>query len=221
MINIEKSLPAPNCLVEEKHKKSGTYRTPTVISRLKNDFKNKCYICEYKEPPTINIEHFIPHQGDINLKFDWDNLFWACAHCNNIKLAKYDNILNCIDPNEDVENWIEYYIDPYPMSKVKITLLKLDDKVKSTVELLEKVYNGSTDLKRAESYNIRQKLLKEIILFQKLLFEYFEDNDPEDKAFYLRKIKRHLKKSSNFTAFKRWIIKKNLKLRNEFEQYFD
>ncbi|MCP5046806.1 MAG: HNH endonuclease, partial [bacterium] len=72
-----------------------------VLERVKRDFKNKCYICEYKEPPSINIEHFLPHRGDKDLKFDWDNLFWSCAHCNNTKGDKFDNILNCTNPEHD------------------------------------------------------------------------------------------------------------------------
>lgn len=75
MVYIEKSQPAPKCLDKEKNKANGDYRCASVLDRIKNDFRNKCYICEYKEPVSINIEHFRPHKGDKNLKFDWNNLF--------------------------------------------------------------------------------------------------------------------------------------------------
>ena len=65
MIYIEKSQPAPKCLETKKNKTNGDYKCGNVLERIKNDFNNKCYICEYKEPETINIEHFRPHKGDI------------------------------------------------------------------------------------------------------------------------------------------------------------
>ncbi|MBR1740781.1 MAG: HNH endonuclease [Lachnospiraceae bacterium] len=34
-------------------------------------------------------------QKNLNLKYDWNNLFLACAHCNNMKSAKYEPILDC------------------------------------------------------------------------------------------------------------------------------
>ena len=67
MVYFQKSQPAPNI--------SRNYNTPEVLQRLKQDFKNKCYICEQKEATNINIEHFIAHQGDDSLKYDWNNLF--------------------------------------------------------------------------------------------------------------------------------------------------
>jgi hypothetical protein len=51
---------------------------------------------------------------------------------------------------------------------------------------------------------------------------YYDENiEDADRKYYFRKIKRHLKKSSAFTAFKRWIIKENSVFRKEFEHYFD
>lgn len=108
MLFFEKSRPAPACLELEKNKRNGDYKCGDVLARLKCDFKNKCYICELKEPESINVEHFIPHKGDAELKFSWDNLFWSCSHCNNIKLDKYDNILNCTDDNDKVEEKLKY-----------------------------------------------------------------------------------------------------------------
>jgi uncharacterized protein (TIGR02646 family) len=119
MVYFEKSQPAPACLVLEKGKANGDYKTPETLRRLENDFKNKCYICESKAPHTINVEHFNPHQGNQDLKFDWNNLFWACGHCNNTKLATHNNLLNCTDINDNVEEAIHYYINPFPKEKDK------------------------------------------------------------------------------------------------------
>jgi len=102
MVYFEKSNPAPECLEVEKAKANGDYKCDNVLEKIKIDFKNKCYICNYKEPVTINVEHFRPHKGDKNLKFQWENLFWSCGHCNNIKLDNYIDIIDCTNVNEAV-----------------------------------------------------------------------------------------------------------------------
>lgn len=34
------------------------------------------------------MEHLLPHKNGkyLDRKFDWNNLFWACGHCNNVKI---------------------------------------------------------------------------------------------------------------------------------------
>jgi len=222
MISIIKSQPAPECKKKKKQKTNGNYKCGEVVERIKEDFGNKCYICEYKEPPTINVEHFVPHKGENELKFDWNNLFYSCGHCNNTKLDKFDFILNCTNPEHDVENWIKYEMKPFPKEKVKISAQKDDEMVTNTVRLLMDVYNGTTQLKIIESSNIRQALLNEIREFQNHLFGYYDDeNEDDEKKIHFEKIKKQLKKLSPFTAFKRWIIKDNPVLRKDFEHYFD
>lgn len=101
MINFRKGTPSSEVLVkleEEKKKVHGSYRLDEVITALKEEFHDKCYICEQKHITSINIEHFTPHKGNKDLMFDWYNLYWVCSHCNNIKLAKYDNILDPGNP---------------------------------------------------------------------------------------------------------------------------
>ena len=222
MVYFEKSQPSPDCLETEKAKTNGDYKCANVLERIKDDFKNKCYICEYKEPVAINVEHFRPHEGDVNLKFDWNNLFWSCSHCNNTKLANYQNILNCTDDTDDVENKLKYIFKPFPYEQVEIVELDNSPETIMTRELLTAVYNGTTKLKTIESANLRNKLLEEIMDFQKQLCEYFKDtNSLEDKEYFLIKIRGHIHRGSNFTAFKRWIILENEKLKNEFEKHFD
>ena len=77
---------------------------PDVVEALKRDFHNKCYICELDHLQDQEIEHRIPHHGDKELEFRWDNLFWACGHCNSVKnQKKYDSgIVDCCtrDPEQ-------------------------------------------------------------------------------------------------------------------------
>ena len=220
MVFFPKSNNEPLCLSLEKAKKSGTYNCQGVAEALKNDFHNKCYICETKEPQSINIEHFIPHKGDRDLMFDWQNLFYCCTHCNNTKLGNFDNILNCTQREEEVETKIKYKINPFPGELPVISALVEDEKVHNTVHLLQNVYLGNTEQKRIESGNIRSKLLSEIRIFQELLIRYFDERYEEDeRGDFRRNILWHLKTSSNFTAFKRWIIRENDFLFTEFGQY--
>ncbi|SHJ74969.1 TIGR02646 family protein [Hymenobacter daecheongensis DSM 21074] len=222
MVYFEKSQPAPACLALEKVKANGDYKCDNVLERIKADFKNKCYICECKEPAAINVEHFIPHEGDNDLKFDWNNLFWSCSHCNNTKLARYKNILNCTNSSHDIESKLKYIFKPFPFETVQIIALDDCPEALMTRDLLVAVYNGTTRLKMIESANLRNKLLEEIMDFQRFLCDYFKDtNTQEDKNYFLIKIRGHIHRGANFTAFKRWIILENQKLKDEFEEYFD
>ncbi|MCT4595431.1 MAG: hypothetical protein N4A57_14360 [Anaeromicrobium sp.] len=176
-------------------------------------------MCEYKESSSLNIEHFKPHRGDMKLKFKWQNLFLSCGHCNNIKMDKYENILDFTNSDHDVENWIKYYADTFPKTKVKISALNDDQLVNKTVELLNKIYNGATHQKEVEGKNIVRKLKKELIQFQNNLWQYEEAIDEDEKDYYKRRIKKQIHVSSSFTAFKRWIIKDIELLYDEFKEF--
>jgi len=221
MIFFEKTSNPPACLAKEKTKANGDHKCGDVLKRLKDEFKNKCYICEYKEPHTINVEHLRPHKGDIEKKFDWSNLFWSCGHCNNIKLGNFINIINCTIKTERVEERISLKMDPFPMEKVIVTAIENDLATLETVELLDRVYNGTTQLKTIEAANLRNSILNEIKDFQDQLCSFYKtENDDNDSEYFKIKIKNHLSDSTNFTAFKRQIIRKNPRLKADFEQFF-
>ena len=209
MIRINRNLEAPKVLEEEKKKSKGTYNQKEVLHALKIIFNKKCYICENKNVTSYNIEHLRPHKDDnIDLKFSWENLFLACAHCNNIKLANYDNILDCtkVDVDELIAfrkkgnfSWDE---------NIEIIPLKNSIEIHETVELLQKVYTGTTEMKKLECSNIIKELRNEITKFIDAINDYKESNG-EDKEDAKNLINRHLKANSPFAAFKRWIIRDN------------
>lgn len=99
MVKVERSIPAPESLVQEMKKVDGKYDRADVVERLKIDFNNKCYICELNDLQDPQIEHLKPHYAGkyIDRKFEWNNLFWSCGHCNGIKnQRKYDeHIIDC------------------------------------------------------------------------------------------------------------------------------
>lgn len=216
MIQINRDLDAPKVLEEEKKKSNGTYNKKEVLDALKIVFNKKCYICENKNVTSYNIEHLRPHKDEnIDLKFSWENLFLACAHCNNIKLANYDNILDCtkVDVDELIAfrkkgnfSWNE---------NIEIIALKNSTEIDETVELLQKVYTGTTEMKKLECSNIKKELRNEIAKFIDAIND-FNESDGEDKEDAKNLISKHLKSNSPFAAFKRWIVRDNNENLSEF-----
>ncbi|MGB1250405.1 MAG: hypothetical protein ACPG8W_07215, partial [Candidatus Promineifilaceae bacterium] len=139
---------------------------------------------------------------------------------NNVKLAKHTNLLNCVDQTQAVETKLQYDFKPFPREKVRITALDSQQTTLNTCDLLHEIFNGTTKLKTIEAANIRTALLKEVINFQEHLLDYFDDTlTPKQRSKAERKIQRHLSRASNFTSFKRWIIRDNAELSAEFGRF--
>lgn len=222
MVYFEKSQPAPDCLAIEKSKKSGTYRCENVYERLQIDFKNKCYLCEQKAPTSINIEHFVPHRGNQDLMFEWENLFFSCNHCNMTKLANAENdfLLDCTKEHR-VDQIVEHHFEAFPKERVWFITASETNINSNTSSLLQSIFDGSSTLKKLESANLRALLRKEIVKFGWLLEKFNEEglhSDEKDKLE--RKIIKHLQNDSAFTAFKRQIIRENPKLNQVFVSAF-
>ncbi len=212
MIFLPKSQPGPDCLHDKDE-----YNCGDVLERLYTDFKNKCYICENKDITSINIEHFMPHEGDEELKFDWNNLFFSCAHCNNIKSNKFKNLLNCTEDNRADTELRYTFKEVFPVSEVIIKQREHSPAHEDTRKLLMAVYNGTTLMKQMEARNLRKKILKELNIFHNLLADYFSDaSNNMDKTRLQNSIQEHLEHASAFTAFKRWIIREDAEYYAEF-----
>lgn len=227
MINVTKSQPAPECLAIEKAKgkysngiSKGTYNCGDVLFRLKTDFRNKCYLCESKGLTTLNTEHFVPHQGNIHLEFDWDNLFFVCGHCNNTKLAKFIELLNCTDLTQRITELIQFKVTGIPKEHFEITATEQMPTIEAqnTVALLNAIYKGTTKLKEIESENLRDNVTKEVAAFTQYFhdFYYTDGLTEEEKKALETKIRRKLSPESSFTAFKIWVIKSNPRLLKDF-----
>ncbi len=216
MVNINRIEPAPACL-----KQQIDYNCGDVLERLEKDFFGKCYICETNLFST-NIEHFIAHKGDKTLKFDWNNLFLACNHCNNIKLTT--EILNCTDPKHNVEERIIYNPISYTEQDIEIKAdnqFTTDVLTQNTVDVLNKVYNGHTKIKTRDAKKLKEFFLEEMMQFQKLMLDYHKEKNNKHKLAEIEKnIKTELHKGSKLTAFKRQIIK-NFTNYHKLKQYFD
>lgn len=210
MIKIEREQTDKVRLAQEDLKKAKvkktSYNTENVNEALIEIFHGKCYICEYKNATSFQIEHLIPHKENLDLKYDWNNLFWSCAHCNNIKLDKYDPIIDCT--KEDVEKKIAFRKEGYFGTAEKFVFVPLDDEKKThnTIELLNDAYYGTTPQKKIEAKILRKNLRENISKFKNYVREYLEATG-EDKEDLELVIKKELGDNSEFTAFKRWLVR--------------
>ena len=93
-----------------------------------------------------------------------------------------------------------------------------DEEVEQTVSLLEDVYYGTTPQKKIEAQIIRKNLRKNLSKFKEYVREYQEAEDAVEKDDIGELLKRELNNSSEFTAFKRWLIWDN-EMFSEIEKY--
>lgn len=203
--DTEKTKLAMEALSVAKEKGS-TYNTEEVNAALAEIFHGKCYICEHKDITSCQIEHLVPHRGNLELKYDWNNLFWSCAHCNNIKLDKYEPILDCT--KEDVDKLIAFRKTGYFGTDERLEFEPLceSEAVNNTIKLLYDAYYGTTPQKKTEAKVIRKHLREELHNFKDCVREY-QEAEGEDKTDLLLSIKLKMKANAPFAAFKRWLIK--------------
>ncbi|EIY8042131.1 hypothetical protein MNR05_002248 [Vibrio vulnificus] len=204
MFNVVRNEPAPASLAGKRK-----YDSEDVWKALNKVFHKKCYICETSEPQDINVEHFVPHEGDEDLKFNWNNLYFSCGRCNNIKLARYDDLLDCCDPDTDVVRAVKHLPPSTPYAKqLQIEAQHDDYKTKLTAELLDKVFNSEHTPNKAVSASfLRKRVFDQYNLLLKQLNNYYDPVAlPEEKASAVERIKLLLKATSPYSAFISWCI---------------
>lgn len=209
--NTEKTALAIESLKEEKIKSSGKCNTEEVVLALMETFYNKCYICEDDKFSELQVEHLIPHGGDINLKFDWNNLFLACGRCNHIKGDKYTPILDCtkVEVDEIVSfRKIGYFGIKELFVFEKVDTFTDDEKIQMTCDLLTRVYYGKTPQEQVAAKMLRHKVQSELSKFKNCIRDYLESTGEVRKDLF-DTICKQLRSSSPFAAFKRWIVRDN------------
>lgn len=209
MVKVKRSMPAPESLEEEKAKPNGSYEKADVVERLRKDFHNKCYICEMDNLQDPQVEHLRPHFNgkSKDLKFDWNNLFWSCGHCNGVKnQRKFDNhIIDCceVDPETKIYfrlcngNTNVQAVDPQ------------DEDAKMTAELVTEVFNKTNSGMRIYKSNMRfDELNREMNKLYTILEELSKN---ERSGFLLKQLQVLIRRESRFAAFKRCYIRENAK----------
>ncbi len=205
MVKVERSFPAPDSLIAEAGKINGSYNMPDVVKRLKEDFHDKCYICEIKGLQDPQVEHLLPHKNGLfkERKFDWNNLFWCCGHCNQVKNQEiYDvGIIDCC--KEDPEKLLLFSLCG---DDIVVEPVNCDDaKSRLTAQLIYETFNKkNTGIREAACENRLQSLTGSMNILYRELEKY--KNNPSSKR-NCRVMRVILGKDSAFAAFKRGYVR--------------
>lgn len=200
-------------------KSTKEYRAADVVEALQDIFFAKCYLCERKGFPDVNIEHRDPHEGDLIKKYDWANLFYSCVRCNGIKANIHKNILDCCQ-TLDVAQAIELHCpivnnDDHKVI-VKIGNLASTLEIDSTIKLLDQCFNDTNTALKGIS---RHTLIQNIQRYQtKLLIikdELLDDTlilTTSEKNLRIEKLKVMCDSEFPFSAFWKWYITRDVDL---------
>ncbi len=200
MVKLERSYPKPPSLA-----KKVSYNSQDVYTSLRKMQNDKCYICN-KKKVDLEVEHLNPHKNGkhIELKFNWDNLFLACKHCNSIKNREvYDySIIDCcqVDPEQVLK-----FICNKDEIKVE-SIVQEDNMVNCTATLITEVFNKTNTGGRELSCEIRVDALKEEM---NVLYDATLEHVEQPSKFTLERLKILLQKESEFAAFKRNYVRHN------------
>ncbi|MDR0380877.1 MAG: HNH endonuclease [Oscillospiraceae bacterium] len=205
MIKIQKR-PLPSDVVIKREK---DYRSGPVFQMLVADCHNKCYICEDSLHTSPNVEHRISHKHAPALKYDWENLFLSCSHCNNIKGDKYDGMIDPAQCDPEQVIALSMGLDDELREVVIVSKTGGDEAVDITVALLNAVYNGThTDMKKYACQQLKNKISNELAWFQQKLDDYKNHPGDDTKAAVAGRISE----DALFAAFKRKRVREDPQL---------
>lgn len=206
MVKIERSPIAPASLAIEKAKGTDNYRGEDVIQQLHHDFHGKCYLCEIDELQSIQVEHLRPHHNgqDRDRMFDWNNLFYSCAHCNNVKnMRQYEDlILDCcqIDPEA-------YLKQELVNNHVKVEVLHATLEAQMTAKLITECFEKcNTGIRTLECQTRITALQRTMTVLYRNLDAYRVD--PTVKT--LRTLRGMLDRSYKFSGFTRTFVRQHI-----------
>lgn len=79
------------------------YKNPHNKSALEAASYGKCMYCESRVTATYfgDVEHIKPKALFPQFEFDWDNLGFVCARCNNAKRDKWEDATPFLNPYEE------------------------------------------------------------------------------------------------------------------------
>jgi len=197
------------------------YSDESVKDALKKDFFKRCYICE-EVTRHFEVEHFYPQKYFSHLENSYENLFYACQKCNKIKpkdinTNSENEILNCCEINPD-----EYIKLELNTKECKVEITKIKDepehknKVRETIKLLNRIYNGENS-NSSSCQDLKDDISNKIEEFRKKLDQH---SKLKLKNATRQAILKDLSKESEYISFKRWIIRDNRTLNEEFLSLF-
>lgn len=216
MIKVERTEKAPPSLAIEKLKTNGSCSEKDVVEQLYADFHEKCYLCEQNELQSIEVEHLLPHHNGkyIDRKFDWNNLFLSCAHCNSVKnRQEYEGkVIDCcqVDPEKVIR---------HALKDGKVCISSLDDTnevAKTTAKLVEECFElRNRTIRKIESQNKVRALQATMNILYKELDRYKTNKSQKS----LCALKGMLSREYKFAGFTRTYVRENLSDYPDLEQY--
>ena len=204
VVKIERTTTVPGSLVKALDNGSGSYTEFDVIRQLRQDFHEKCYLCEIDKLQSVNVEHLTPHKGNPALKYDWNNLFLSCPHCNLVKnQEKYSGkILDCC--SKDPEDALSH---TFQNNHVSVTPLDDSIEAKMTAILLTECFEKSnTGIRELECQTRIDALSETMNLLYKQLKQF--KKDPKEKT--IRTLKGMLSRTYKFSGFTRNYVRTHL-----------
>lgn len=198
MIRVRKSKDIPPSLQAEG---CNHYDGSDVQELLYSDQDGKCYLCEQETHKNFQVEHLKPKAEGYfpELQCEWTNLFLTCEYCNGRK----PNSLVILDPlHHDIEDLIVQRVDLYS-KKVKLTDITGGHNTKDTIQLLDRLFNGKSNIRDIKGKVLYEDLNREISNFLKKLLDYKSNPTEENKQIIIDLL--HIAKE--FLGFKYWIIK--------------
>lgn len=215
MVKVTRTQTPPAPLAKQT---SDCYRDKEVVRQLEKDFNGKCYLCERDRLQSVEVEHLIPHGGNMDLKCKWENLFLCCAHCNSVKNQnKYNGkILDCC--NEDPERVINHILDD---GKVYINAKESNEQrenVIMTAQLLTECFEKTNSgIREIECQNLVYDLIETMNYLYKIMDEYKKDTSDEN-LMYLRNM---LCRAHKFAGFTRAYVRRHIKEFPALSQYIE
>lgn len=219
MFNVIRSDIVPPSLADRK-----SWKGIDVLKSLHESFHGKCYLCESKGLTSINIEHFNSHQNNEDKKYDWNNLFYACGRCNNLKGHHFNNLINCTDKDIDALRLIRHVPPTTPYSS-KVIIEAMDDSPQTlqTADLLKKIFMGTNTPNQALSgVELRKSISRKYTtLYENINIFINETSTAIQKEAALDTMKVLMSKKQEYSAFLRWAILDSPELLEILKEYID
>ena len=206
MIRVYKSPNIPASLIS-----TAAYNGEDVKKQLLADQHDKCYICERYRDTDFEIEHHKSQRNHPELIQDWNNLFMGCRYCNGKKSNDYDDIINPKDSN--IEEEIEQRID-FVGKKVLFSSHVNDIEHTKTIELLNKIFNGSKHVRTIKEERFFEQAISIINRFSDLVYSYLSNPSIEME----NAINDELTIDKELLGFKYWMIHDNPSLYAVFKR---
>lgn len=148
-----------------------------LYDKLEHDFFDKCYICGKPIETDGEVEHLLPVLGNKHpeRKYDWDNLFWSCRHCNGIKSNRV-RIMDCC--KKDPEKLIRQKGSGKDRKNFTVKVTAIDpqnDEAKATAKLISDCYTSERPARRRRNCEKKRISLKDKIdTIDGVLLEYID-----------------------------------------------